>query len=107
MITRCWLFYRHNRVIIMVSPRGPAARADYGRAVTTIFTWRGGFTNAERNALHAEAFQTKVFDESEWNWGWPGARMAPGHDGCQASARRRHRYRAGRARQRRREGRGM
>jgi GNAT superfamily N-acetyltransferase len=30
--------------------------------------WRGGFTNAEVNALHAEAFETRVFDDSEWNW---------------------------------------
>jgi len=32
------------------------------------FEWRGAFTNAEVNTLHAEAFETKVFDESEWNW---------------------------------------
>ena len=30
--------------------------------------WRGSFTNAEVNLLHAEAFETRVFDESEWNW---------------------------------------
>jgi GNAT superfamily N-acetyltransferase len=30
--------------------------------------WRGAFTNAEVNSLHAEAFETRVFDESEWNW---------------------------------------
>jgi GNAT superfamily N-acetyltransferase len=36
--------------------------------VTLSFSWRGAFTNAEINTLHAEAFQTKVFDESEWNW---------------------------------------
>lgn len=36
--------------------------------MTTIFSWRGAFTNAEVNELHAEAFQTKVFDESEWDW---------------------------------------
>ncbi len=30
--------------------------------------WRGEFTNAEVNALHAEAFQTGRYDESEWNW---------------------------------------
>ena len=30
--------------------------------------WRGAFTNAEVNALHAEAFETRVFDEAEWNW---------------------------------------
>jgi len=32
------------------------------------FAWRGVFTNAEVNELHAEAFETRVFDESEWNW---------------------------------------
>jgi GNAT superfamily N-acetyltransferase len=31
-------------------------------------TWRGEFDNAEVNALHAEAFETRVYDESEWNW---------------------------------------
>lgn len=30
--------------------------------------WRGEFQNAEVNALHAEAFETRVFDEAEWNW---------------------------------------
>ena len=30
--------------------------------------WRGDFDNAEVNELHAEAFETRVFDESEWNW---------------------------------------
>jgi GNAT superfamily N-acetyltransferase len=33
-----------------------------------VFEWRGGFTNAEVNQLHAEAFETRVFDESEWDW---------------------------------------
>jgi GNAT superfamily N-acetyltransferase len=46
-------------------------------------TWRGSFTNPEANALHAEAFGTRVFDASEWNWerllrdhslGWVAAR---------------------------------
>jgi GNAT superfamily N-acetyltransferase len=32
------------------------------------YEWRGEFGNAEVNALHAEAFDTRVFDESEWNW---------------------------------------
>lgn len=33
------------------------------------FAWRGAFTNAEVNELHAEAFETpRVFDESEWDW---------------------------------------
>ena len=30
--------------------------------------WRGSFTNQEVNELHAEGFDTRVFDESEWNW---------------------------------------
>lgn len=30
--------------------------------------WRGAVENAELNELHAEAFETRVFDESEWNW---------------------------------------
>jgi GNAT superfamily N-acetyltransferase len=32
------------------------------------YEWRGSFGNAEINALHAEAFETRVFDESEWDW---------------------------------------
>lgn len=32
------------------------------------FIWRGAFTNDEVNRLHADAFGTRVFDESEWNW---------------------------------------
>jgi GNAT superfamily N-acetyltransferase len=36
--------------------------------MTTAYEWRGAFTSQEVNALHAEAFNTKVFDESEWNW---------------------------------------
>jgi ribosomal protein S18 acetylase RimI-like enzyme len=31
-------------------------------------TWRGSFANVEVNALHAEAFETRFYDESEWNW---------------------------------------
>lgn len=30
--------------------------------------WRGEFDNLEVNRLHAEAFETRLFDESEWNW---------------------------------------
>src|SRR3954467_14449220 len=32
------------------------------------YDWRGRFSNAEANELHAEAFETRVFDETEWNW---------------------------------------
>lgn len=30
--------------------------------------WRGAFTNGEVNALHAEAFDTRVFSDAEWDW---------------------------------------
>ena len=32
------------------------------------FEWRGDFQNGEVNALHAEAFETPVFDEAVWDW---------------------------------------
>ena len=32
------------------------------------YRWRGEFDNAEVHVLHAEAFDTPVFDESEWDW---------------------------------------
>lgn len=32
------------------------------------YTWRGGFSSKELNALHAEAFLTRVFSDEEWNW---------------------------------------
>ena len=49
--------------------------------------WRGPFTNAEVHELHAEAFETRLYDVSEWNWedvmarhslGWATARVADG-----------------------------
>ena len=36
--------------------------------VTVEYEWRGAFTNAEVNELHAEAFETRVYDETEWDW---------------------------------------
>ncbi len=32
------------------------------------YEWRGSFSNDEIHALHAEAFDTRLFDESEWDW---------------------------------------
>jgi GNAT superfamily N-acetyltransferase len=32
------------------------------------YEWRGDFETAEANALHAEAFETRRFDDAEWNW---------------------------------------
>jgi GNAT superfamily N-acetyltransferase len=36
--------------------------------MTVTYEWRGPFDNVELNELHAEAFETRVFDETEWNW---------------------------------------
>ena len=49
--------------------------------------WRGEFTSGEANALHAEAFDTRLFSDDEWDWrsqvedhsmGWVTARDASG-----------------------------
>jgi GNAT superfamily N-acetyltransferase len=31
-------------------------------------SWRGEFSSEEANRLHAEAFGTRLFDDTEWNW---------------------------------------
>jgi GNAT superfamily N-acetyltransferase len=36
--------------------------------MTVTYEWRGAFENAEMNALHAEAFATRLFEDAEWNW---------------------------------------
>jgi GNAT superfamily N-acetyltransferase len=49
----------------------------------TTYQWRGEFTNTEVNRLHAEAFDTRLFGDDEWDWvaltdrhslGWVAAR---------------------------------
>ncbi len=32
------------------------------------YVWRGDFDDAEANALHAEAFETRLYADAEWNW---------------------------------------
>jgi GNAT superfamily N-acetyltransferase len=53
--------------------------------VTIETAWRGTFRSDEANLLHAEAFGTRVFDVSEWDWrrlvethslGWVTARAS-------------------------------
>ena len=34
----------------------------------TTYHWRGDFTNNEANQLHADAFEHRVFDGTEWDW---------------------------------------
>ena len=55
--------------------------------MTIIYEWRGAFINEEVNALHAEAFEKRVFTADEWNWrglterhslGWVVARHSGG-----------------------------
>ncbi len=36
--------------------------------MATNYTWRGEFTSTELNELHAEAFETRVFGDDEWDW---------------------------------------
>ena len=49
--------------------------------MTRSFEWRGRFTNAELNALHAEGFGTRVRDDDwlgqveRWSLGWVTARV--------------------------------
>jgi GNAT superfamily N-acetyltransferase len=42
------------------------------------FEWRCEFTNEEVNALHAEAFRTRVFDSTEWDWNALTSRLSLG-----------------------------
>jgi GNAT superfamily N-acetyltransferase len=46
------------------------------RGVT--LAWRGPFTSDETNHLHAEAFETRVFSASEWDWAELTARHSLG-----------------------------
>ena len=55
---------------------------------TVTYEWRGTFTSTEANTLHAEAFETRLFADDEWDWvsltaqhslGWVTARDAQGH----------------------------
>lgn len=32
------------------------------------YKWRGEFANDEMHRLHAEAFETRVYTEKEWDW---------------------------------------
>jgi GNAT superfamily N-acetyltransferase len=52
--------------------------------VAITYSWRGDVTSAELNALHAEAFDTRTYDDAEWDWlaqlhghslGWVIARL--------------------------------
>lgn len=38
------------------------------RASGVEYAWRGTFESAEANTLHAEAFGTRVFTDTEWDW---------------------------------------
>jgi hypothetical protein len=39
---------------------GPFTAKYYGDGVAIIYEWRGDFTTAELNGLHAEAFETRI-----------------------------------------------
>ena len=61
-----------------------APTATLGHMPEIELTWRGAFSSAEANALHAAAFGTRVFGDDEWDWralvdahslGWCSARL--------------------------------
>jgi len=45
-----------------------AEAADILRRMPLTHEWRGSFENAEVNALHAEAFRSRVYSDDDWNW---------------------------------------
>ena len=56
-------------------PRGarrhdPSATAHerVAREMSIEYSWRGEVSNAEVNELHARAFETRIYDETEWDW---------------------------------------
>lgn len=46
----------------------PTARESALLFLMTNCTWRGEFNNDEVNALHAQAFKTRIFTSDEWDW---------------------------------------
>jgi hypothetical protein len=36
--------------------------------MTVMYAWRGGVTSTELNALHADAFQTRLYTDDGWDW---------------------------------------
>jgi hypothetical protein len=46
----------------------PAANEAALLFLMTNYTWRGEFANDEINALHALAFETRIFTADEWDW---------------------------------------
>lgn len=46
----------------------PATAVVSVSCVSVHYDWRGDFSNKEVNALHAEAFETRVFNDDEWDW---------------------------------------
>lgn len=45
-----------------------AVRHGYRGPMPITYAWRGEVRSAELNALHAEAFETEVFDDATWPW---------------------------------------
>jgi GNAT superfamily N-acetyltransferase len=70
--------------------------------MTISYEWRGQFTSAEANGLHAECFEHRVLSDGQWDWrgqverhslGWVCARDGAelvGLDTMAAAGARRH-----------------
>jgi ribosomal protein S18 acetylase RimI-like enzyme len=39
-----------------------------GQVEQLLIEWRGQFSSREVNELHAEAFETRVYSDDEWDW---------------------------------------
>ena len=60
---------RRRRRAATCAPADAIAIAAPRRVQGTItYVWRAPFSNGEIHALHAAAFETRLFDESEWDW---------------------------------------
>jgi hypothetical protein len=49
-------------------PRSHVGRADRVAAMAITYAWRGDVSSTELNSLHADAFQTRVYGDDEWDW---------------------------------------
>ena len=36
--------------------------------MAVLYEWRGDFNSTEVDELHAQAFETRVFEDSDFNW---------------------------------------
>lgn len=52
--------------MVLMSPAPRSPQPDSRDPLAPV--WRGAFTNRQANALHSEAFETRLFSADEWDW---------------------------------------